>query len=121
MTATGLSAAPDEYFARLQEQSDEQIDAWVAELMRDLSIRAGVRQVLRGWKAATGLDEPALERTYAGGGGPPATVGRTAEGEIMVPAVALHHLVGGLRREVPDARARMTGYLVANFHEIVYI
>ena len=50
-----------------------------------------------------------------------ATAGRTADGRLMVPAIALHHLVTGLRREAPDARARLTDYLVRNFHEIVYI
>jgi hypothetical protein len=29
--------------------------------------------------------------------------------------------VGGLRAAVPDARARLTEYLVANFDEIVYV
>ena len=47
MGATGLSADPKEYRSRLDEQSDEQIDAWAAELMRDVSIRRGVRKVVR--------------------------------------------------------------------------
>ena len=33
MAGTGLSADPAEYRTRLDEQSDEQIDAWAAELM----------------------------------------------------------------------------------------
>ena len=42
MAATGLSADPEEYRRRLAEQSDEQIDAWAAELMRDVAKRRGI-------------------------------------------------------------------------------
>jgi hypothetical protein len=89
--------------------------------MRDLSIRLGVRRVLRDFMKAARIDERELERVYAGGGGPPATFGRTGDGEVMVPAITLHCLVPGLRRVVPDARARLTTYLVDSFHELVYI
>ena len=121
MTATGLSPTPEEYRQRLAGQPDEQVDAWSAELMRDMSIRRGVLRVLEDFGHAAGLDERQLERLYANGGGPPASAGKTADGRLMVPAIALHHLVTGLRREAPDARARLTEYLVRNFHEIVYI
>ena len=46
MATTGLSADPKEYRERLAEQSDEQIDAWAAELMRDVAIRRGVVKVV---------------------------------------------------------------------------
>ena len=46
--ATGLSADPEEYRTRLAEQSDEQIDTWAAELMRDVAKRRGVIRVLYG-------------------------------------------------------------------------
>jgi hypothetical protein len=121
VTATGLSSTVEEYRQRLDDQPDEQIDAWAAELMRDMSIRRGVVQVLADLRRATGLDDRQLERLYANGGGPPATAGRTADGRLMVPAIALHHFVSGLRREAPDARARLIEYLVRNFHELVYI
>ena len=121
MVANALSESPKEYRSRLDEQPDQQIDSWCAELMRDLSIRLGVRRVLRDFMAAARVDERELERIFAGGGGPPATFGRTDRGEVMVPAVTLHCLVAGLRRSVPDARQRLTAYLVDNFHELVYI
>lgn len=120
-SATGLSPDPTEYRQRLSVQDDAQIDAWAAELMRDISIRRGVLTVLEGFKRATGLDDRQLERVYAAGGGPPATVGRTERGEVMVPAITLHCLVKGLRHEAPDARARLIKYLAASFEEIVYI
>ena len=121
MTATGLSATPEEYRARLEEQSDEQLDAWSIELMRDVSIRRGVRRVLADFGQASGLDPRALERLYAHGGGPPTTVGRTESGELMVPAIALHFLVRGARSTLPDARERLIRYLTDSFHEIVYL
>jgi hypothetical protein len=121
VSATGLSADVDEYRRRLSEQSDDQIDSWAAELMRDMSIRKGVLPVLAEFRHATGLADQGIERVYAAGGGSPATVGRTADGFLMVPAIGLRHLVPGLRREVKDARGRLLEYLVLNFEEIVYI
>jgi hypothetical protein len=120
-SATGLSETPDVYRARLDDQPDERIDAWVAELMRDMSIRRGVRRVLGDFRAATGVDERGLERLFAAGGGPPAVVGRTESGEMMVPAISLHYLVAGARRLLPDARPRLIRYLTDSFHEIVYL
>jgi hypothetical protein len=121
VSGTGLSPDVDEYRRRLNEQSDTQIDAWASELMRDMSIRRGVLPVLSEFQHASGLDTGGLERVYSAGGGARATFGRTSDGRVMVPAVALSHLVPGLRHEVPDARGRLIDYLAANFDELVYI
>ena len=121
MTATGLSATPQEYRDRLDEQPDQQIDAWAAELMRDVSIRRGVLEVLHGLRRAMGTDDAGLRRLYAAGGGPAAAVGRTESGELMVPAISLHYFVSGSRAVIGDARNRLIEFLVANFEEIVYI
>ena len=50
MATTGLSADPKEYRARLNEQTDEQIDAWAAEMMRDVAIRRGVIRVIEDFR-----------------------------------------------------------------------
>ena len=121
MGATGLAASQDEYRERLHEQSDDQIDAWAAELMRDVSIRRGIVKVMRDFKRAARLDDRGLERVFASGGGPPATVGRAATGELVVPAIALWALVPGIRRETPDGRERLIEYLVENFEDLVYV
>lgn len=121
MTDTGLSADQTEYRARLEEQSDEQIDAWAVELMRDISIRKGVLPVLQEFSHACRLDETGLLRVFSAGGGASATTGRTVDGRLMVPAVSLRYLVPGLRSETPDARGRLVEYLVASFDELVYI
>ena len=121
MGATALSADPAEYRARLRDQSDEQIDAWAAELMRDVAIRRGVLTVIADFLAASGLDERAFERVYAAGGGPPAAIGRDAQGRLMVPAITLYVLVPGIRSQKPDGRQRLIEYLVRNFEDLVYV
>jgi hypothetical protein len=119
--ATGLSAEPAEYRSRLAEQSDEQIDAWAAELMRDVAIRRGVIRVIEDFRRAAGIDERGVERVFAAGGGPPAVIGRDGDGRLMIPAITLHALVPGIRSQVADGRQRLIDYLVANFDELVYV
>ncbi len=121
MATTGLSADPKEYRKRLAEQSDEQIDAWAAELMRDVAIRRGVIRVIADFRRAAQLGEPEFERVFASGGGPPAVLGRDRQGRLMVPAITLFALVPGIRSQVADGRGRLVEYLVANFAEIVYV
>ena len=121
MSATGLSTDPKEYRARLDEQSDDQIDRWVAELMRDVVIRRGIVKVVDDFRSAAKLSEGEFERVFAFGGGAPRTVGRDASGRLVVPTVSLWTLVPGLRGLVPDSRPRLIEYLVKNFDELVYV
>lgn len=121
MGATGLAPHPTEYRARLREQTDEQLDAWVAELMRDVAIRRGVVKVVADLQRTAHLDERAFRRVFARGGGAPHVVGKDSQGHLIVPAIALHFLVPGLRAELPEARERLIAYLVASFDEIVYV
>jgi len=119
--ATGLSADPTDYRARLTEQSDEQIDLWAQELMRDVAKRRGVIRVLEDLRRAARLSELDIERAFASGGGPPAVVGRDVQGRQMIPAVALYALVPGIRAETSDGRQRLIDYLAENFQELVYV
>jgi hypothetical protein len=121
VAASGLSADPVEYRARLGEQPDEQIDAWAAELMRDLAKRKGVIGVIERFKGAADLSDGQFERVFAAGGGPPATIGRDTEGHQVVPAVTLYALVPGLRTQGSAARDKLIDYLVASFHDIVFV
>jgi len=121
LTTAGLSADVDEYRARLADQTDEQIDAWAAELMRDIAIRRGVLTVIADFRRAARLDEREFERVFASGGGPPEALGHDAQGRLMAPAVTLYALVSGIRAQVTDGRDRLIEYLVANFHELVYV
>ncbi|HEU4571121.1 MAG TPA: hypothetical protein VFR93_00415 [Candidatus Limnocylindrales bacterium] len=121
MGSTGLSSTPEEYRSRLAEQSDEQIDDWVAELMRDVAKRRGVLRVIDDFRRAAAISEREFERVFASGGGVPATLGRDGQGRLMVPAIELWALVPGIRRQVPDGRERLIDYLVENFDELVYV
>jgi len=121
VSTTGLSADPNEYRRRLAEQDDDQIDAWAAELMRDVAIRRGVVKVVADVRAAARLDDRGFERVFASGGGPPAVVGHDREGRLIVPAITLFAIVPGIRSQVPDGRDRLVDYLVANFAELVYV
>jgi hypothetical protein len=121
LSSAGLSADPTEYRSRLVEQTDQQLDAWTIELMRDLSIRSGVLTALERYRQATGLDDASITKAFTAGGGAPATIGRTAEGQLMVPAISLHFLVPGLRAQSDRARDQEIDFLVAGFHEVVYI
>ncbi len=121
MGTTGLSADPEVYRKRLAEQSDEQIDAWAAELMRDVAIRRGIVKVVADFRTAARLDESSFERVFASGGGPPAVIGRDRDGRLIVPAITLFALVPGIRSQVPDGRERLVEYLVTNFGELVYV
>jgi len=121
VAATGLSADPKEYRKRLGDQTDEQIDAWASELMRDVAKRRGVIRVLTDFRKAAKLTEADIERVFASGDGPVAAVGRDAEGRQMIPAIALYALVPGIRVQAKDGRQRLIDYLVENFHELVYV
>jgi hypothetical protein len=119
--ATGLAANPKEYRKRLAEQTDEQIDSWSKELMRDVAKRRGVIAVVADVQRAARLDEAGFRRVFARGGGAPQTVGFDAQGHLIVPTISLHCLVTGLRADVRDAGERLIDYLVGNFDEIVYV
>jgi hypothetical protein len=119
--ATGLAATPEEYRTRLQEQTDEQLDTWAAELMRDTVIRRGIVKVVQDFRTAARLDDRGFERVFAAGGGPPAAVGRDRDGNLIVPTVALWALVPGIRAQTTDGRDRLIEYLVENFEELVYV
>ena len=121
MGSTGLATDPAEYRRRLLEQPDDQLDAWAVEAARDISVRVGVLDVLCHLRTATGLGDRELEKVFAAGGGPPAVVGRDADGQLLVPAIALHCFVTGLRAIVPGSREMIVDYLVENFEELVYV
>ena len=121
MAATGLSADPNEYRARLAEQDDGQIDIWAAEMMRDVAKRRGVLRVLADFRTRPGWAIADIERVFASGAGPRPSPAATPTGHLMVPAIALHHLVPGIRAVDPEGRQRLIDYLVENFDELVYV
>ena len=122
MVATGLSESPQAYRAKLLEQSDSQIDAWATGSLRDMAKRKGIVDTIHEFSHAARLDEDGLAGAYTLGGGPAATMGRDAEGRLLLPAVSLWCLVPGLRAADPKGgRERLVAFLVATFEEVVYI
>jgi hypothetical protein len=122
MVATGLSESPQAYRAKLLEQSDSQIDAWATGSLRDMAKRKGIVATIHEFAHAAHLDEDGLAGAYTLGGGPAATMGRDAEGRLLLPAVSLWCLVPGLRAADPKGgRERLVAFLVATFEEVVYI
>jgi hypothetical protein len=121
VAGTGLSADPAEYRTRLDEQSDDQIDTWAAELMRDVAKRRGVLRVIEDFRREASLSDADFEHVFAVGGGAPAVVGRDAAGNLIVPAITLHVVPAGIRATSADGRADLIAYLVANFDELVYV
>ena len=81
---------------------------------------AGI-QMASGPYVSANLSEADIERVFASGSGPMASLGRDAQGHQMIPAVALYALVPGIRRETPNGRDRLIDYLVENFDELVYV
>ena len=121
MASTGLSADPKEYRTRLADQSDDQIDAWAAELMRDVAIRRGVVKVVADFRHAGGLDECRFRTGVRIRRRTPGDHRARRKGRLMVPAITLFALVPGIRAQLPDGRDRLVEYLVENFDEIVYV
>jgi hypothetical protein len=89
--------------------------------MRDVVIRRGIVKVVADFRRAARLDDAGFERVFASGGGPPASVGRDRDGNLVVPTIALYTLVPGIRSQAPDGRDRLIEYLVSNFDELVYV
>ncbi len=121
MGATGLSADPKEYRARLTDQPDAQVDAWAQELLRDMVIRRGIVRVVDDFRTVTRLTPGEFEQVFVSGGGPQASIGKDSQGRTLVPAITLWALVPGLRARKADARDRIVDYLVENFHDFVYV
>ena len=67
-------------------------------------------------ESGSGVDWPMRPSRIA------ATMGRTDDGRLIFPAVALWALVPGVRALDPSrGRARLINFLVATFEEVVYI
>ena len=122
MVATGLSESPQAYKAKLESQDDAQIDRWATGSLRDIAKRRGVATAVREFGHAAGLNDDGLAGAFTLGGGPAATMGRTDDGRLIFPAVALWALVPGVRALDPSrGRSRLIAFLVATFEEVVYI
>jgi hypothetical protein len=101
-----------EYRQMVQDQSDEQIDRWAADLFVDFAKRKGVGTAIAAFCRAAGLDEKGFQRAFMVGGGPDRVIGIDTAGELSAPIFELPRAIAGVRRIDPNARRRLVSFLV---------
>jgi hypothetical protein len=106
------AAEAGDYREMVQAQSDEQIDRWAADLIVDFAKRIGVGTAIAAFQRAAGLDEKGFQRAFLVGGGPDHVIGIDTAGALAAPIFELPKAITGLRRIDPDARRKLTGFLV---------
>ncbi len=108
------------YREMVEAQDDRQIDVWVADLFVDFAKRIGVGAAISAFSAAAGLDARGFQRAFMVGGGPDHVVGIDTAGSLAAPIFELPKAVAGLRRLDPEARAKLTRFLVEHREVMSY-
>jgi hypothetical protein len=101
-----------QYREMVSAQSDDQIDIWAADLFIDFAKRLGVGRAIAAFSTATGLDRSGFQRAFLVGGGPDRVTGIDTAGDLAAPIFELPKAIAGLRRIDPDARRKLTSFLV---------
>jgi hypothetical protein len=110
-----------DYREMVEAQSDDQIDAWAADLFIDFAKRIGVGTAIRAFCEATGLDARGFQRAFLVGGGPDHVVGIDTAGSLAAPIFELPKAIAGLRRVDPNARAKLIEFLVGHREVMSYV
>src|SRR5262245_8781603 len=100
------------YRGMAEDQSDDQIDRWAADLIVDFAKRRGVGTAIAAFCRAARLDDRGFQRVFLVGGGPDHVVGIDTGGALAAPIFELPKAVTGLRRIDPQARERLIDFLV---------
>ena len=100
------------YRDMVEEQPDEQIDYWAADLFVDFAKRRGVGTAIAAFCRAARLDERGFQRVFLVGGGPDHVVGIDTGGALAAPIFELPKAIDGLRKIDPQARERLIDFLV---------
>ena len=100
------------YRDMVEEQPDEQIDYWAADLFVDFAKRRGVGTAIAAFCRAARLDERGFQRVFLVGGGPDHVVGIDTGGALAAPIFELPKAIDGLRKIDPQARDRLIDFLV---------
>jgi hypothetical protein len=100
------------YRTMAEDQSDEQIDRWAADLFVDFAKRRGVGKAIAAFCRAARLDERGFQRVFLVGGGPDHVVGIDTSGALAAPIFELPKAIAGLRRIDPRAREELIDFLV---------
>jgi hypothetical protein len=109
------------YREMVEAQSDDQIDAWAADLFIDFAKRIGVGAAIRAYCEATGLDARGFQRAFLVGGGPDHVVGIDTAGSLAAPIFELPKAIAGQRRIDPNARAKLVEFLVRHREVMSYV
>lgn len=109
-----------EYREMVAAQSDEQIDAWAADLFMDFAKRLGVGNAIAAFCSTAGLEARGFQRAFLVGGGPDHVVGIDTAGALAAPIFELPRAVAGLRRIDPDARPKLIDFLVGHREVMAY-
>jgi len=100
------------YRTMAEDQTDEQVDRWAADLFIDFAKRRGVGTAIAAFCRAAGLDERGFQRVFLVGGGPDHVVGIDTGGALAAPIFELPKAIAGLRKIDPQARERLIDFLV---------
>ena len=109
-----------DYREMVAAQSDEQIDAWAADLFMDFAKRLGVGTAIAAFCSAAGLDARGFQRAFLVGGGPDHVVGIDTAGALAAPIFELPKAVAGLRSIDPKARPKLIDFLVGQREVMAY-
>jgi hypothetical protein len=108
------------YRSMVEEQSDQQIDTWAADLFIDFAKRMGVGTAIAAFCDVAGLDAKGFQRAFLVGGGPDHVVGIDTAGALAAPIFELPRAVAGLRRTDPEARRKLVAFLVGQREVMSY-
>jgi len=100
------------YRAMAEDQTDDQVDRWAADLFIDFAKRRGVGTAIAAFCRAARLDERGFQRVFLVGGGPDHVVGIDTGGALAAPIFELPKAIAGLRKIDPQARERLIDFLV---------
>ena len=108
------------YRSMVEEQSDQQIDTWAADLFIDFAKRMGVGTAIAAYCDVAGLDAKGFQRVFLVGGGPDHVVGIDTAGALAAPIFELPRAIAGLRRTDPEARRKLVAFLVGQREVMSY-
>jgi hypothetical protein len=108
------------YRSMVEEQSDQQIDTWAADLFIDFAKRMGVGTAIAAFCHVAGLDAKGFQRVFLVGGGPDHVIGIDTAGALAAPIFELPRAITGLRSTDPEARRKLVAFLVGQREVMSY-
>src|SRR5437773_9069028 len=98
------------YRSMVEEQGDQQIDTWAADLFIDFAKRMGVGTAIAAFCDVASLDAKGFQRVFLVAGGPDHVVGIDTAGALAAPIFELPRAIAGLRRTDPETRKKRVAF-----------